>query len=57
MLNVDEVIDFNSATADYALVDFVGNTSTVVADPTDATNSVVSVIKGTETWSGTTVAR
>ncbi len=57
VLNVDEVIDFNSATADYALVDFGGNTSTVVADPTDATNSVVSVIKGTETWSGTTVAR
>jgi hypothetical protein len=56
ILNTDEVINFNSNTADYGLADFGGNTSTLVADPTDATNTVVSVIKGGETWAGTTVA-
>ena len=29
--------------------------STLIADPTDATNTVVSVIKGNETWAGTTI--
>ena len=57
MLNVDEVINFNSTTADYGLSDFGNNVSTLVADPTDATNTVVSIVKGNETWAGTTVAK
>jgi hypothetical protein len=57
-LDVDEVINFNSMVADYGLADFGGNTSTLVMDPTDATNTVVSVIKGSgsQTWAGTTIA-
>ena len=57
MLNVDEVINFNSTTADYGLADFGNNVSTLVADPTDATNTVVSIVKGNETWAGTTIAK
>ena len=57
MLNVDEVINFNSTTADYGLSDFGNNVSTLVADPTDATNTVVSIVKGNETWAGTTIAK
>ena len=57
VLNVSEVINFNSATVGvYALADFGNNVSTLVADPTDATNTVVSVVKGNETWAGTTIA-
>ena len=57
VLNVDEVITFNSTIADYGLTDFGNNVSTIVADPTDATNTVVSIIKGSETWAGTTIAK
>ncbi len=57
VLNVGEVINFNSTTVGvYALADFGNNVSTLVADPTDATNTVVSVVKGNETWAGTTIA-
>jgi hypothetical protein len=51
------VINFNSTTADYGLADFGNNVSTLVADPTDATNTVVSIVKGNETWAGTTIAK
>ena len=57
VLNVDEVIDFNAANTDYVLDDFGGNTSSLVADPTDATNTVMSIIKGNQTWAGTTIAK
>jgi hypothetical protein len=57
VLNVGEVIDFNSTVADYGLNSFGNNSHSVVADPTDASNTVVAVIKGNETWAGTTVAR
>ena len=57
ILNSGEVINFNSTTVGiYALEDFGNNVSTLVADPTDATNTVVSIIKGNETWAGTTIA-
>ncbi|MBT5797557.1 MAG: hypothetical protein HOI09_09255, partial [Porticoccaceae bacterium] len=56
-LSAGEVINFNSTTVGiYALEDFGNNVSTLVADPTDATNTVVSIIKGNETWAGTTIA-
>ena len=58
VLNAGEVINFNSTTVGiYALDDFGNNVSTLVADPTDATNTVLSIIKGNETWAGTTIAR
>ena len=58
VLDAGEVINFNSTTADiYTLEDFGNNVSTLVADPTDATNTVVSIIKGSETWAGTTIAK
>ena len=61
VLNVGEVVDFNTADTDYGLIDFGGTASSIVADPIDASNSVVSVTKGTETevsetWAGTTMA-
>lgn len=42
---------------DYSLVDFGGNASEIVVDPTDANNMVVQSIKGegAQTWAGTTV--
>ena len=61
VLNVGEVVDFNTVDTDYGLIDFGGTVSSIVADPIDASNSVVSVTKGTETevsetWAGTTMA-
>ena len=56
ILDAGEVINFNSTTpGTYTLEDFGNNVSTLIADPTDATNTVVSVIKGNETWAGTTI--
>ena len=55
-LDIGEVITFNSTVANYGLVDFGGNISAIVQDPTDASNTVVSVTKGSETWAGTTIA-
>jgi len=60
VLNVGEVVDFNSAGTDYGLIDFGGTSSSVVADPTDSSNTVISVVKGTsaepsEAWAGTTL--
>ncbi|MEO1258856.1 MAG: fasciclin domain-containing protein [Bacteroidota bacterium] len=47
-------VDFESMTT---LSDFGGNTSTVVTDPTNASNMVAQSIKGAnaETWAGTTL--
>ncbi len=51
-------IDFQSTTIDYELADFGGNASSIVVDPTDPANTVVSSTKmvGSETWAGTTAA-
>ena len=58
VLNIGEVIDFESETADYGLTDFGGVTSSIVADPTDSSNKVVSIAKnaGSDDWAGTSVA-
>jgi hypothetical protein len=54
---VDLPITFqDTATVDYALVDFGGNASSIVPDPTDPSNLVGKAIKtgGAELWAGTT---
>lgn len=49
-------VTFDSTTVDYGLISFGGTASTIVVDPTLATNKVAKVIKsGPETWAGTTV--
>ena len=60
VLNIGEVVDFNSVGTEYGLIDFGGTSSSVVADPTDSSNIVISVVKGTnaepsEAWAGTTL--
>ncbi|MBK7939132.1 MAG: T9SS type A sorting domain-containing protein, partial [Lewinellaceae bacterium] len=57
LTQVDLPITFeDTATVAYALVDFGGNVSSIVQDPTDPNNLVGKVIKtgGAELWSGTT---
>ncbi len=50
-------VTFEDAAVDYALIDFGGNASDIVADPTNGANTVVQTIKtpGSEVWAGTTV--
>ena len=57
-MNIGEVIDFESETANYGLSDFGGSTSEIIIDPTDENNKVVAITKsaGSEIWAGTTVA-
>ncbi|MEM9921303.1 MAG: T9SS type A sorting domain-containing protein, partial [Bacteroidota bacterium] len=55
---VDLPITFqDTANVDHAMVDFGGNVSDIVADPTDPDNIVARIVKttGAETWAGTTV--
>ncbi|HAG15532.1 MAG TPA: hypothetical protein DCG69_03275 [Bacteroidales bacterium] len=54
---IDLPVDFESTTVNYAMTDFGGNVSSLVEDPTDASNTVAKVIKtaGAETWAGTTI--
>lgn len=53
----DLPVTFDDGAVTYGVVDFGGNSSSVVVDPTDATNMVVKTEKtGTaETWAGTTL--
>ena len=46
----------NGSTVDLTTIDFGGNTSTLVADPTNASNTVLQSIKGAgaQVWAGTT---
>ena len=51
-------VNFENATPNYyALIDFGGNSSEIIVDPTSATNHVVKTIKTATatTWAGTTV--
>lgn len=54
---IDLPVDFEGTDVDYALTDFGGTTSTLVADPADASNIVASTIKAedAQTWAGTTI--
>ena len=55
---VFETITFDDAAITYSLVDFGGNASSIVADPTDAANMVAQAIKSdsAQVWAGTTVS-
>ncbi|PKD44747.1 fasciclin domain-containing protein [Rhodohalobacter barkolensis] len=50
-------VTFEDSNVNYDLVDFGGNISEIVEDPTDATNTVAQSTKGSgsEVWAGTTV--
>ncbi|MFK7757996.1 MAG: T9SS type A sorting domain-containing protein [Flavobacteriales bacterium] len=54
---IDLPVTFEGSTTDYAVSDFGGNSSSLVVDPTDATNMVIESIKtsGSELWAGTTI--
>ncbi|TVZ57228.1 putative secreted protein (Por secretion system target) [Lutibacter sp. Hel_I_33_5] len=56
---IDLPVDFEGTTVDFTVTDFGNNESSLVADPTDATNMVIKTIKKAtaETWSGTTVGK
>ena len=54
---VDPPVRFEADTSLFMLVDFGGNASSVMVDPTDATNNVAQSIKTdvAELWAGTTI--
>ncbi|MCB0653259.1 MAG: T9SS type A sorting domain-containing protein [Saprospiraceae bacterium] len=54
---IDLPVDFEGSTVNYTMSDFGGNVSSLVTDPTDASNKVIQVIKtvGAATWAGTTI--
>lgn len=54
---IDLPIDWEGSTVDYTVTDFGGNSSQVVADPTNASNSVLESVKSAsaQTWAGTTL--
>lgn len=56
---IDLPVDFESSTVDYTLTDFGDNMSSIVVDPTDASNTVAKVIKlsSAQTWAGTTIGK
>ena len=51
-------ITFDEAGVDYSVVDFGGASTTLVADPTNASNMVARTVKGAgaELWAGTTMS-
>jgi hypothetical protein len=54
---IDLPVTFEGTTINYATTDFGGTASSIVADPTNASNTVVKVIKTDQaaTWAGTTI--
>ena len=54
---IDLPVDFESATVNYTMTDFGGNSSSLVEDPTNAGNMVIQAIKTDQaaTWAGTTI--
>ncbi|MDG2017974.1 MAG: cellulase family glycosylhydrolase [Porticoccaceae bacterium] len=55
-LNVGEVINFNDLYVDYDLIDLGDSLSNLEADPSDNTNTVVSILKGAVAQSGVKIA-
>ncbi|MDE5422713.1 hypothetical protein L3073_10890 [Ancylomarina sp. DW003] len=57
LTQIDFPVDFESATVDYSLTDFGGNSTVLGTDPADAGNKVAITTKesGAETWAGTTI--
>lgn len=54
---VELPVTFENTTLNYELTDFEGNSSSIVADPMNATNTVVKSIKSAtaQPWAGTTI--
>jgi hypothetical protein len=55
-LDVDEVINFNDLFINYDLINLGDSSSVLETDPTDNTNTVVSILKGTVAQSGVKIA-
>lgn len=55
---IDLPVTFQSNSINYTMTDFGGNASELVADPEDANNKVMKVVKSNtaETWAGTTIS-
>jgi hypothetical protein len=55
---IDLPIGFDDVNYDYTFGDFGGAASSIAADPTDASNKVMKVVKtaGAEVWAGTTMS-
>ncbi len=55
---IDLPIGFDDVNYDYTFGDFGGAANSIVADPTDASNKVMKVVKtaGAEVWAGTTMS-
>jgi hypothetical protein len=55
---IDLPVTFESTTVDYTMTDFGDNASSLVVDPTNASNNVMEVTKlaTAETWAGTTIS-
>ena len=54
---IDLPVTFEDAMVDYTMTDFGNNVSTMITDPTLATNTVMEVVKTdtAETWAGTSI--
>ncbi len=55
---IDLPVTFEDANTDYTVIDFGGNTTSLVADPANSSNTVAKTVKnsGSETWAGTTMS-
>ncbi len=55
---IDLPVTFEDTTVDYTMTDFGSNASMIMADPTNAANTVMRIIKptGAQTWAGTTIS-
>ena len=56
VLDIGEVVSFDDPVIDYRLLDFGDNSSTLASDPSDVSNTVLAVINGVDSSSGTTIA-
>jgi len=54
---IDLPVNFEGSTINYTVTDFGGNVSSLVADPTEPSNTVIQSIKtdGAASWAGTTI--
>lgn len=55
---IDLPVTFQSNNINYAMTDFGGNVSTLIADPTNSNNKIMQVVKtaAAELWAGTTIS-
>ena len=55
---IDLPVTFEDTTVDYTMTSFGGNLDSLMTDPTNASNTVMQVIKptGAQTWAGTTIS-